>query len=450
MNSTRANHDTVKEWVIKDTNSEISLNTSYPRIIETILISRGIINEEVIEAFLEPALKSLGDPFALPQMSTAVDRILEAIDKKENIVVYGDYDVDGVTSLTLMKKVLGAYDNVAITFMPHRIDDGYGLSISALKHCIDKHRPSLIVAVDCGTTSIKEIDWLNESGIDSVILDHHEPLSEGLPKANAVVNPKISESEFPKNYQYLCSVGIVFKLAHALLKLRPLAHFDLRDYLDIVALGTVADLVPLIDENRILVKKGLKIMARTKNTGLAALTEISNIRPPFSAMDIGFRLGPRINAAGRMDTANKALELLLCEDPSSAKEIANILEENNKARQLVESQTTLEAIEILEGAANGEYDFGAVIGKRGWHPGVVGIVASRLSKKIHRPVFIVAVDEKGNGKGSGRSIEGISLVDFIESNQGVLENGGGHDMAAGITLKAVSYTHLTLPTKRIV
>ena len=438
MNSTRANHDPVREWVIKDTNSEISLNTSYPRIIETILISRGIINEEVIEAFLEPALKSLGDPFALPQMSTAVDRIIEAIDKKENIVVYGDYDVDGVTSLTLMKKMLGAYDNVAITFMPHRIDDGYGLSISALKHCIDKHSPSLIVAVDCGTTSIKEIDWLNALGVDSVILDHHEPLSEGLPKANAVVNPKISESEFPKNYQYLCSVGIVFKLAHALLKLRPLAHFDLRDYLDIVALGTVADLVPLIDENRILVKKGLKIMARTKNTGLAALTEISNIRPPFSAMDIGFRLGPRINAAGRMDTANKALELLLCEDPSSAKEIANNLEENNKARQLVESQTTLEAIEILEGAANGEYDFGAVIGKRGWHPGVVGIVASRLSKKIHRPVFIVAVDEKGNGKGSGRSIEGISLVDFIESNQGVLENGGGHDMAAGITLKEES------------
>ena len=327
MNSTKANHDPVREWVIKDTNSEISLNTSYPKIIETILISRGIIDEDVIEAFLKPALKALGDPFALPQMTTAVDRILRAIDKKENIVVYGDYDVDGVTSLTLMKKVLGAYDNVPTTFMPHRIDDGYGLSISALKHCVDKHRPSLIVAVDCGTTSIKEIDWLNESGIDSVILDHHEPLSEGLPRANAVVNPKITEPEFPKNYQYLCSVGIVFKLAHALLKLRPLANFDLRDYLDIVALGTVADLVPLIDENRILVKKGLKIMAQTKNTGLAALTEISNIRPPFSAMDIGFRLGPRINAAGRMDTANKALELLLCEDPSSAKEIANILEE---------------------------------------------------------------------------------------------------------------------------
>ena len=211
MNSTRANHDPVREWVIKDTNSEISLNTSYPRIIETILISRGIINEEVIEAFLEPALKSLGDPFALPQMSTAVYRILEAIDKKENIVVYGDYDVDGVTSLTLMKKVLAAYDNVAITFMPHRIDDGYGLSIGALKHCIDEHRPSLIVAVDCGTTSINEIDWLNESGVDSVILDHHEPLSEGLPKANAVVNPKVSASEFPVSTSFLkCTLALLY------------------------------------------------------------------------------------------------------------------------------------------------------------------------------------------------------------------------------------------------
>ena len=435
MSANTPNPVPIKEWIINNSNSKPSEYSDYPRLIESILSVREINSDEERASYLSPQLKSLSDPFLIPQMDKAVERILKAIDLKEKIVIYGDYDVDGVTSLTLMKKVLTAFNNDAVTFLPHRIDDGYGLSIDALKRCIDDHSPSLIIAVDCGTTSIEEIDWLNKSGVESVILDHHEALSSGLPNCTAIVNPKATRSLGGNNFEYFCSVGIVFKLSHALLKTRPIDDFDLREYLDIVALGTVADLVPLIKENRILVKKGLAVMANTKNVGLAALTEIAGIRPPYSAMDISFRLGPRINAAGRLDSATRALELLLCKDPLIAKNISEDLEKNNKQRQEIESLVSLEAIQMVESDNTGKYNFGAVVGNKGWHPGVVGIVASRLSRKIYRPVFVVAIDAEGMGKGSGRSIDGVSLVKFIEDNQEVLESGGGHDMAAGITIK---------------
>lgn len=438
MSSNTSRSSPIKEWIINKSNAKPLENTDYPRLIESILSVRDIHSDEERASYLSPQLKSLSDPFLIPQMDVAVERILKAIDLGEKIVIYGDYDVDGVTSLTLMKNVLTAFNNDAFTFLPHRVDDGYGLSINALSRCIDKHSPSLIIAVDCGTTSIEEINWLNDSGVESVILDHHEASSDGLPNCIAIVNPKATRASGGNDFEYFCSVGIVFKLAHALLKTRPVDDFDLREYLDIVALGTVADLVPLIKENRILVKKGLAVMANTKNVGLASLTEISRIRPPYSAMDISFRLGPRINAAGRLDSATKALELLLCEDPLIAKNISEELEQNNRQRQEIESLVTLEAIEMVESDNTGKYDFGAVIGNKGWHPGVVGIVASRLSRKIYRPVFVVAIGNDGIGKGSGRSIDGISLVKFISDNRGVLDSGGGHDMAAGITIKEQS------------
>ena len=387
MSSNTSRSSPIKEWIINKSNAKPLENTNYPRLIESILSVRDIHSDEERASYLSPQLKSLSDPFLIPQMDVAVERILKAIDLGEKIVIYGDYDVDGVTSLTLMKNVLTAFNNDAVTFLPHRVDDGYGLSINALSRCIDKHSPSLIIAVDCGTTSIEEINWLNDSGVESVILDHHEASSDGLPNCIAIVNPKATRASGGND-------------------------FDLREYLDIVALGTVADLVPLIKENRILVKKGLAVMANTKNVGLASLTEISRIRPPYSAMDISFRLGPRINAAGRLDSATKALELLLCEDPLIAKNISEELEQNNRQRQEIESLVTLEAIEMVESDNTGKYDFGAVIGNKGWHPGVVGIVASRLSRKIYRPVFVVAIGDDG-----------------------VLDSGGGHDMAAGITIK---------------
>jgi single-stranded-DNA-specific exonuclease len=420
-----------RKWILPDPDSAGIPSSGIPALIKAILNVRGITDSK---EYLNPKLNALSDPFEIPNMDGAVDRIFQAIDKKESLVIYGDYDVDGVTSVTLLKKILSAYGIEAIPFLPHRIEEGYGLSINALTRCLEEFSPSLIIAVDCGTTSNEEISWLNEKNVETVILDHHEASSLGAPDCSALVNPKATRDLSESNYDYFCSVGIVFKVAHALLKRRPLEEFDLREFLDLVAVGTVSDLVPLIDENRALVKRGLVELGRTKNAGLSALIELANIRPPYSAMDIGFRIGPRINAAGRIDTAGKALELLLSTDSAKAVRIADELEERNRQRQDLERRTTAEALEMIDSGQFGTDHMGLVLGKRGWHPGVVGIVASRISKKIHRPVFIVAINEDGIGKGSGRSIEGISLVEVIGTGDQFLISGGGHHMAAGITI----------------
>ena len=420
-----------RKWVLPSPPSTDISGNGIPSLIRSILNVRGITESK---EYLNPKLNALSDPFEIPNMHGAVDRIFQAIDQQECIVIYGDYDVDGVTSLTLLKKILSAYGIEAVPFLPHRIEEGYGLSINALTRCLKEFSPSLIIAVDCGTTSNEEISWLNEKDVETVILDHHESSPLGIPDCCALVNPKATRDIAESNYDYLCSVGIVFKVAHALLKQRPLEEFDLREFLDLVAVGTVSDLVPLTEENRALVKRGLIELGRTKNAGLAALIELANIRPPYSAMDIGFRIGPRLNAAGRIDTAGKALELLLSTDPAKAMGIADELEERNRQRQDLERRTTAEALEMIDNGQFGADHMGLVLGKRGWHPGVVGIVASRISKKIHRPVFIVAIDENGLGKGSGRSIEGISLVEVISAGDQFLISGGGHHMAAGISI----------------
>ena len=423
-----------RKWILPDPVNAGIPSSDMPSVIKAILNVRGINSITDSQAYLNPKLNTLNDPFDIPNMDAAVDRVLQAIDKKESIVIYGDYDVDGVTSLTLLNKILSAYGNESMPFLPHRIEEGYGISVNALTRCLDEFSPSLIIAVDCGTTSNEEITWLNKKNVETVILDHHEASPEGIPDCCALVNPKATRDLSDYSYDYLCSVGIVFKLAHALLKRRPLAEFDLRELLDLVAVGTVSDLVPLIDENRALVKRGLVELGRTKNAGLAALIELANIRPPFSAMDIGFRIGPRLNAAGRIDTAGKALELLLCIDSSKAMRMADALEERNRQRQDLERRTTAEAFEMIDSGQFGTKNMGIVLGKKGWHSGVVGIVASRISKKIHRPVFVVAIDEDGIGKGSGRSIEGISLIDVINDGRQFLISGGGHQMAAGISI----------------
>ena len=424
-----------RKWILPDPDIADIPSNDVPSVIKAILNVRGINTVNDSQAYLNPKLNTLSDPFEIPNMHSAVDRVLKAIDKRESIVIYGDYDVDGVTSVTLLKKILAAYGNESIPFLPHRIEEGYGLSLNALTRCLDEFSPSLIIAVDCGTTSNEEISWLNGKDVETIILDHHEASPLGAPDCCALVNPKATRDLSDYNYDYFCSVGIVFKLAHALLKRRPLEEFDLREFLDLVAVGTVSDLVPLIDENRALVKRGLVELGRTKNAGLAALIELANIRPPYSAMDIGFRIGPRINAAGRVDTAGKALELLLCVDSAKAMRMADALEERNRQRQDLERRTTAEAFEMIDSGQFGTNNMGIVLGKKGWHPGVVGIVASRISKKIHRPVFVIAINEDGIGKGSGRSIEGISLIDIINSGRQFLISGGGHHMAAGISIR---------------
>ncbi len=406
-----------------------------PQVVEAILTKRGIDTPEKRAEFLDPKLSTITDPFEMPDMAAAVERVFSAADKGEKVAIFGDYDVDGVTSLTLLKIVLDAYGIDTGTFLPHRVAEGYGLSLDGLKRCLTEHSPTLLIAVDCGTTSIDETAWLGEQGVDTVILDHHEALPDQRPTCVALVNAKACGDDPGARFDFLCSVGVVFKLAHALLKTRPLEDFDLREHLDLVALGTVADIVPLLGENRALVRRGLQELARTRNAGLAALIEVARINPPYGAGDVSFRIGPRINAAGRLDSAGAALDLLLCEDPAEARLLAAKLDECNRQRQVVERRASDEMIEMIADGSAGECDHAIVVGRRGWHPGVVGIVAARVSRKFYRPTFVIAIDENGVGKGSGRSIDGVSLVDAINSGRDLLLAGGGHAMAAGIRLR---------------
>src|SRR5258708_16748827 len=270
-------------------------------------------------------------------MAAAVERILAAVDHGERIVIYGDYDVDGVTSLALLTRLLQAMGAEPACFLPLRADEGYGLSPDGIARCVSEHAPQLVIAVDCGTSSVAEIAALRAQGIDVIVLDHHES-KEALPTCAALVNPKLGD-----DFHYLCSVGIVFKVAHALLKQRPVEGFDLRDCLDLVALGTVADLVPLRGENRIFVRRGLAQLAESKWIGLRALVEVSGLSAPFSPGNIGFGLAPRLNAAGRLGTAQDALELLLTEDAGRARTLAMNLDVQNRERRTVEEAVFLQA-----------------------------------------------------------------------------------------------------------
>ena len=401
--------------------------------IAELLVRRGFATAPEAACFLDPRLKSLSDPFTLPDMDRAVDRLLAAVDRGERIVLYGDYDVDGVTSLALLTRVLRAFGAKPECFLPLRMDEGYGLSADGVKRCVETLLPELLIAVDCGTSSVAEIAGLQAQGVDVIVIDHHE-CKDTLPPCVALVNPKLGES-----FHYLCSVGLVFKTAHALLKRRPLPDFDLRAHLDLVALGTVADLVPLREENRALVKRGLAQLANTRWVGLRELIEVSALRPPFSPPNIGFGLAPRLNAAGRLGTAQDALELLLTDDTARARTIAASLDAQNRERRGVEDDVLRQAEAQLAEWFDPERDAAIVVGAAGWHTGVIGIVASRIQKKFHRPTFVIGFDETGTGKGSGRSITGFSLVAALGACGELLEKHGGHEMAAGLTIQQARF-----------
>lgn len=427
-----------KRWIIAPANPNPSPGIAWAEIcglpcIAELLKRRGFASADAVNAFLRPRLNYLSDPFLLPDMAAAVERILHAIARHERIVLFGDYDVDGVTSLALLSEMLCAYHSSPELFLPLRMEEGYGLSPESVDRCCEKFHPQLLIAVDCGTSSLAEIAELKRRGVDVIVIDHHEPKS-ALPDCIAVVNPKVEPG---CAFQYLCSVGVVFKLCHALLKRRPVPDFDLKAHLDLVALGTVADIVPLQDENRILVRRGAVEIARSKRPGLRKLMEVAAVRPPIMAEDIAFRLGPRLNAAGRLATAEKALQLLLTRNETEAAELAALLDEQNRERQSVEKRICSEAEEEL--GKSPESTAGIVLGARDWHPGVLGIVASRLARKYHRPTVVVGFDSTGVGKGSGRSIEGFSLVEALGRCEKWLEKFGGHEMAAGLTVREENF-----------
>ncbi len=373
-------------WVLrgKPLESEESNHSGYPDIVKNLVTQRGIPENE-IESFLHPKLRDLADPFLIPEMELAVTRILEAVDQKQSVCIYGDYDVDGVSSITLLSKILNAYGIQTRTFIPRRGVEGYGLSFAAIERCMSEGtKPDLLITVDCGTVSIDEIAHLRAQGIDVVVVDHHEPSPQGRPDCCALVNPKCGT-----DFTYLCAAGVVFKLGHALLKKRP-TDLELKDLLDLTAVATISDIVPMIGENRILVRHGLKRLASSSNPGLQALKEITGIKELPTSMDVGFRIGPRLNAAGRMDFPEDALATLTTTCQIEATTLANKLEQYNRQRQDFEKQIRDDAMEQLSNF-NPSNDPVIVIGSRDWHHGVVGIIASRLMRQYYKPTFLVII-----------------------------------------------------------
>ena len=399
-------------------------------ILARVLLSRGMSNAEQIRKFLRPSLEDLPDPFLLKDMDKAVRRIVQAIRVKEKITIYGDYDVDGVTSTSILHNFLQRLGADVGFYIPDRMDEGYGLSKGALEKII-KTQTSLIITVDCGITAIEEVRYVNANDVDIIITDHHE-VRDTLPEAYALINPWRPDNRYP--FRELAGVGVAFKLISALCKELNLGNIQF-DYLDLVTVGTIADVVPLKDENRIIVKNGIPKIENSMNLGLRTLVEACGLNgKPVTSWVISFVIAPRINAAGRIGSAGRAVKLFTTADPREALEIVHELNEENKFRQDTEQKILQEALSIIEKEICLEKEKVIVVSGYGWHHGVIGIVASRITEKYYRPCILVSIEE-GMGKGSGRSIESLNLFKALLHCEHLLEKYGGHELAAGLMLK---------------
>lgn len=407
---------------------EIAKKHNINELLARILLNRNIDTDEKIEKFLYPKIEDLNDPYLFNDMDKAVERILEAVKNKEKITIYGDYDVDGITSITVLKKFLDEIGAVVDYYLPNRLSEGYGLNEAALDS-IKARGTTLMITVDCGISAYNEIEYAKSLGFDVIVTDHHE-CPEKIPEAIAVIDAKKPEATYPFNS--LAGVGVSFKLIQALcIKLNMPAESYLK-YLDIVCLGTVADIVPLIDENRVIVKYGLERMKHTKNVGLKALIETSGYKTIESSA-ISFGLAPRINACGRMGQAELALNMLLTDNQEEAMKIAENLQTMNKERQEVEKGIIDDALNIIK--QNKLYnDNVIVVGNENWHHGVIGIVASKITESYYKPSILICF-EGDEGKGSGRSVDGFDLHEALSACGDKLLKYGGHEMAIGLTLK---------------
>lgn len=428
-------------WQIAEADDELIARLAgelnIPHLFARCLANRGCSESSLASLYLEPKLARLTDPFVLPNMERAVDRLFAAHAAGEPLVIFGDYDVDGVSSTALLTRFFQEFGWRSFYYLPHRIDEGYGLSRDGVQNCLRKFPVKLILAVDCGSNAFELIRELTADGIELIVLDHHQ-VSNPLPAAHALVNPQLLDEGSP--LRCLCSAGLAFKLVHALTKrARSLGwprafEIDLRDFLDLTALGTIADLVPLCGENRIFARCGLEKLASTERTGLKALKAVAGVTAPVSTQQVGFQLAPRLNAAGRLETALDALELLLTDDPARAELLATTLDEQNKERQALEKKIADEAIAAVRPRFDPAADFAIVEGNAAWHLGVVGIVASRVLREFHRPVVILGSDGSTEWRGSGRSIDGLDLAAALRQCGDLLLKHGGHPMAAGVTL----------------
>ncbi len=407
-------------------------------VLAELLLRAGLNEPALAGKFLRPALAELQDPFLLRNLTLAVERLRQAIARSEEIVVLGDYDVDGVSSTALLVSILRRFGLNPRFVVPRRMEDGYGLSRSAIDRALEQGVPQLFIALDCGTNSHEEVAYLKSRQVDVLVIDHHRSKEKALEHV-LLINPHVHGAEDDQAWRHLCTVGLVFKLCHGLIKhLRAENHatahqIKLRDYLDLVAMGTVADLVPLHGENRILARFGLRILQGAERPGLRALMSIAGVRPELGLMpvDISFRLGPRINASGRLADAALSVELLLSEDESFCSQTARQLDAFNRERQDIERAITEEAEQTIETRYS---DLpGIVLYGENWHPGVVGIVAGRVSRKYNRPCVVLG-NEGELAKGSGRSVEGVNLVEVLGTCADLLSGWGGHPMAVGVAV----------------
>ena len=420
---------TLKE---KKLRNQIASHLKCPRTIATLLIKKGLNTIEDIEEFLNPSLEQLHDPFLFKDMEKAVNRVLEAINNNEKITIYGDYDVDGTTSTSVLLLGLTKLGAIIDYYIPHRMIDGYGLSISGLEQ-IQENGTKLIISVDCGINAIEEVEQIHAYGMEIIITDHHNP-KELLPNALAIINPKVEDSGYP--FPKLAGVGVAYKLLVAIyMKLGIDTQESVSKYLDLVALGTIADIVPLDGENRVLSALGLTHLIEKNNLGLKALIEFANLnQKTLNSSDIVFGLAPRINAAGRMGSADVAVELLISNDERQSKELAENIEHQNSLRQREDQKTYKEAIEIIEKKyKNIDDTVLIVLSSDSWHQGVIGIVASKLVEQFNRPVIMISVKD-GIGSGSGRSIPDLDLFQALTDNDEDLISFGGHKYAVGLTL----------------
>lgn len=407
-----------------------------PRPLAAILAQRGCTTANEALEFMNPALSTLGDPFDLPDMDKAVERVRRALAVGERITVFGDYDADGVCSTALMVRVLRELGGNISSYIPSRSETGYGLSPEALASCMERNNPSLIVTVDCGTSSVEAVDAARKQGVDVVVTDHHEP-GGVVADAVAVVN-----SKRVKNHpaSILAGVGVAFKLCHALVKAgrdagcAVSASVDLKNVLDFVAVATVTDMVPLLGENRALVRAGFQSLENPVCPGWNALKRIAGLTGPLETWHAAFTFGPRINAAGRVGRADVALELFLTDRPERADELAQLLEEANRERQAIERDIVKEAICEIDSYFDETRHFGLVIAREGWHAGVIGIVASRLVQRYGRPVAVIGIDGE-SGRGSCRSIDGFNVLEGLSACDDILKQFGGHEMAAGLEVE---------------
>lgn len=422
-----------KKWQIYETDenkiNEIQEKYQLNKLLATILVNRNITEKEDIRLFLEPTRNDFHDPFLITDMKKAVERIIKAIQNQEKVTIYGDYDVDGITSITVLKSFLQDRGLEVESYIPNRLEEGYGLNKEAIGKIVNSGC-QLMITVDCGISAVEEIAYANSLGIETIVTDHHEPGNE-LPQAMSVIDNKRKDSTYP--FRELAGVGVVFKLIQAIGITLGLKEEEYLKYLDIVCVGTISDIVPLVDENRVIAKLGLLLIHQTKNMGLRSIIHSSGYQK-IDSNSISFGIAPRINACGRMGKAEEALELLLSNNINRVNELTRKLNEHNRIRQETEKNIFENAVEQIQKEHLDEGN-SIIVGGENWHHGVIGIVSSKITEMYFKPSILLSFEEDGIGKGSGRSIPGFDLHEALMQCTDTIEKFGGHSMAVGITVR---------------